>query len=367
MPYLELKNITKNYDSLKALDNFNFSVEQNEFAVIFGSSAAGKTTSLRCIAGLEQIDAGEVYFDGKNYTNAPIQGRGIAMIFQTFALYPHLTVTENLAYPLYKQKMERKIVNEKTSKIAEMLGITHTLDRKPDTLSGGEQQRLAIGRAIIQEPKLLLLDEPLANLDAKLRHDTRAELKRLQRDLNMTMVYATPDQLEALTMGDNITIIKDGKFVQKGSPSDLYDKPDNTYVAEMIGSPTINILNAKINNDSNTIELPFGQITYDTNKKIDQSFYNTALSFGIRPNDIIITDDSNNNFEANIFLANIFLKEPLGDVTILDLEINNSKLKMILPEEDAHNYEVGTKINIKMNTANSYLFSSETGVNITPI
>ena len=361
MPYLELKNITKNYDSLKALDNFNFSVEQNEFAVIFGSSAAGKTTSLRCISGLEQTNAGEVYFDGKNYTNAPIQGRGIAMIFQTFALYPHLTVTENLAYPLYKQKMERKIVNEKTSKIAEMLRITHTLDRKPDTLSGGEQQRLAIGRAIIQEPKLLLLDEPLANLDAKLRHDTRAELKRLQRDLNMTMVYATPDQLEALTMGDNITIIKDGKFVQKGSPSDLYDKPDNTYVAEMIGSPTINILNAKINNDSNTIELPFGQITYDTNKKIDQSFYNTALSFGIRPNDIIITDDSNNNFEANIFL-----KEPLGDVTILDLEINNSKLKMILPEEDAHNYQVGTKINIKMNTANSYLFSSDTGVNITP-
>jgi len=202
----------------------------------------------------------------------------------------------------------------------------------------------------------------LANLDAKLRHDTRAELKRLQRDLNMTMVYATPDQLEALTMGDNITIIKDGKFIQKGSPSDLYDKPDNTYVAEMIGSPTINILNAKINNDSNSIELPFGKITYDTNKKIDQSFYNTALSFGIRPNDIIITDDSNNNFEANIFL-----KEPLGDVTILDLEIKNSRLKMILPEEDAHNYDVGAKINIKINSANSYLFTSDTGVNITPI
>ena len=361
MPYLELKNITKNYDSLKAIDNLSFSVEKNEFAVLFGSSAAGKTTSLRCIAGLEQIDAGEVYFDGKNYTNAPIQGRGIAMIFQTFALYPHLTVTENLAYPLNKQKIERKIVNEKTAKIAEMLRITHTLNRKPDTLSGGEQQRLAIGRALIQEPKLLLLDEPLANLDAKLRHDTRAELKRLQRDLNMTMVYATPDQLEALTMGDNITIIKDGKFVQKGSPSTLYDKPDNTYVAEMIGSPTINILNAKINNDSNTIELPFGNIAYDTNKKIDQSFYNTDLSFGIRPNDIIVSEDNNNNFEANIFL-----KEPLGDVTIIDLEIKNSKLKMILPEEEAHNYEVGSKINIKMNTVNSYLFTNDTGVNITP-
>ena len=152
MPYLELKNITKNYDSLKALDNFNFSAEQNEFAVLFGSSAAGKTTSLRCISGLEQIDTGEVYFDGKNYTKAPIQGRGIAMIFQTFALYPHLTVTENLAYPLNKQKIERKIVNDKTTEITEMLTITHTLDRMPDTISGEERLGLSIGRALIQEP-----------------------------------------------------------------------------------------------------------------------------------------------------------------------------------------------------------------------
>ena len=362
MSYLELKNITKKYDNLTALSDFNFTVEQNEFSVLFGSSAAGKTTALRCISGLEKSDNGEVIFNQINYTDKPIQGRGIAMIFQTFALYPHLTVFENLGYPLIKQKIEKSIINNKISEISEMLRITHTLNRKPDTLSGGEQQRLAIGRALIQEPKLLLLDEPLANLDAKLRHDTRAELKRLQRDLNMTMVYATPDQLEALTMGDQITIIKEGKFIQKGSPTDLYDKPDNTYVAKMIGSPTINILNAKINNNNNLIELPFGNIKYESSKKINQEFYNTPLSFGIRPNDIIIDKVNNdNNFEANIFL-----KEPLGDVTILDLDVNNTKIKMILAEEEAHNYDIGHKINIRIDVSNSYLFTSETGVNITP-
>ena len=235
-----------------------------------------------------------------------------------------------------------------------MLRITHALDRKPDTLSGGEQQRLAIGRALIQQPKLLLLDEPLANLDAKLRHDTRAELKRLQRDLNMTMVYATPDQLEALTMGDNITIIKDGKLIQKGTPDELYENPKNLYVGKMIGSPEMNLIDAKIIN--NQIELPFGTITTNKNKKINSDFISTDLMFGIRPNDINISSEAEN------YDAKIFLKEPLGDVTILDLTIKDTKLKMILPEEDAIKYETGESIKVSFNVDNSYLFSSETGV-----
>ena len=246
MAYLELKNITKKYDDLVAVDQLDFSVEKNEFAVLFGSSAAGKTTTLRCIAGLEKTENGEVWFNENNFTDAPIQGREMAMVFQTFALYPHLTTKDNLAYPLIKKKIDKSEIAKRISETAEMLRITHALDRKPDTLSGGEQQRLAIGRALIQQPKLLLLDEPLANLDAKLRHDTRAELKRLQRDLNVTMVYATPDQLEALTMGDNITIIKDGKLIQKGTPDELYENPKNLYVGKMIGSPEMNLIDAKI-------------------------------------------------------------------------------------------------------------------------
>ena len=354
MSYLELKNITKKYEDLVALDDFSFSVEKNEFAVLFGSSAAGKTTTLRCIAGLEKVQDGQVWFNEKNFTNEPIQGREMAMVFQTFALYPHLTTEDNLAYPLVKKKIDKSEIKKRIAEISDMLRITHALKRKPDTLSGGEQQRLAIGRALIQQPKLLLLDEPLANLDAKLRHDTRAELKRLQRDLNMTMVYATPDQLEALTMGDNITIIKNGKLIQKGSPDKLYESPDNVYVGKMIGSPEMNIMKAKINNQN--IELPFGEISLANQIKIDQNFISTDLMFGIRPNDINVSSDGNN------FNAKIFLKEPLGDVTILDLIIGQTKLKMILPEEEAINYNTGQNINVTFNTNNSYLFSSETGV-----
>ena len=354
MPYLELKNITKKYDKLVAVDELDFSVEKNEFAVLFGSSAAGKTTTLRCISGLEKIENGEVWFNNNDFTNAPIQGRQMAMVFQTFALYPHLTTEENLAYPLKKKKIDKSEMLKRISEISEMLRIGHALKRKPDTLSGGEQQRLAIGRALIQQPKLLLLDEPLANLDAKLRHDTRAELKRLQRDLNMTMVYATPDQLEALTMGDNITIIKDGKFIQKGTPDELYQNPKNLYVGKMIGSPEMNLINAKIVN--NQIELPFGNVATNKNKKINSDFVSTDLIFGIRPNDITISSEQEN------YDAKIFLKEPLGDVTILDLSIKDTKLKMILPEEEAINYNTGQNIKISFNINNSYLFTSDTGV-----
>ena len=354
MPYLELKNITKKYEDLIAVDQLDFSVEKNEFAVLFGSSAAGKTSTLRCIAGLEKTENGELWFNENNYTNAPIQGRGMAMVFQTFALYPHLTTRDNLAYPLIKKKIDKSEASKRISETAEMLRISHALDRKPDTLSGGEQQRLAIGRALIQQPKLLLLDEPLANLDAKLRHDTRAELKRLQRDLNMTMVYATPDQLEALTMGDNITIIKDGKLIQKGTPDDLYQNPKNLYVGKMIGSPEMNLVKAKIVNDK--IELPFGNVATNKNKKINSDFISTDLMFGIRPNDIHISSNEGN------YEANIFLKEPLGDVTILDLTIKDIRLKMILPEEDAIKYETGQNIKVSFDIDNSYLFSNETGV-----
>ncbi len=235
MTHLNVDNICRNFGTLKALKGVSFSVEEGEFFCILGESSAGKTTTLRAIAGLEELADGQVTFAGKDMTTAPVQGRGMSMIFQTFALYPHLSIRANLAYPLRRDGVAKKELRQRVAEVAELLRVTHTLDRKPSTLSGGEQQRVAIGRAIVRRPKLLLLDEPLTNLDAKLRHDMRAEFKRLHRELGMTMVYATPDQLEALSMGERIAILREGKIVQTGTPDELYDKPKDSFVATMVG------------------------------------------------------------------------------------------------------------------------------------
>ena len=199
---------------------------------------------MRAVAGLEKLNAGRVLFAGRDITDAPVQGRGMAMIFQTFALYPHLSVRANLAYPLREAGVDRAEIERRVREMAELLRISHTLGRKPTTASGGEQQRIAIGRALIRRPKLLLLDEPLTNLDAKLRHDTRAEFKRLHRELGMTMLYATPDELEALSMGQRIAVIRQGRIVQTGTPDELFDQPVDSFVAAKVGSPPMNLLPA---------------------------------------------------------------------------------------------------------------------------
>ena len=210
---LVLDGLVKRYGAVTALDGLSLEIAAGEFFCLLGPSAAGKTTTLRAIAGLERLQAGRIAFGGRDVTEAPVQGRGIAMIFQTFALYPHLSVRENLAYPLREAKVGAAEVGRRVDQMAELLRIGHTLARKPGTASGGEQQRIAIGRALIRRPSMLLLDEPLTNLDAKLRHDTRAEFKRLHRELGMTMLYATPDQLEALTMGQRIGVMRGGRVV----------------------------------------------------------------------------------------------------------------------------------------------------------
>ena len=194
----------------------SFEVAEGEFFCLLGPSSSGKTTTLRAISGLEDLEQGVISFDGQDVTNAPVQNRGMSMIFQTFALYSHMSVEANLAHPLQRDGISQSEIKKRVGDVAELLRVSHTLKRKPTTLSGGEQQRVAIGRAIVRRPKLLLLDEPLTNLDAKLRHEMRAEFKRLHRELGMTMLYATPDQLEALTMGQRVGVIENGKVVTVG-------------------------------------------------------------------------------------------------------------------------------------------------------
>jgi multiple sugar transport system ATP-binding protein len=356
---LEVSGLAKRYGRVSALNGVDLAVAAGEFFVILGPSAAGKTTTLRAIAGLERPDAGRIAFGGQDITGAPVQGRGMAMIFQTFALYPHLSIFDNLAYPLRESGVATAELRRRVDEIAAMLGITHTLARKPATLSGGEQQRVAIGRALIRQPRLMLLDEPLTNLDAKLRHDTRAEFKRLHRELGMTMVYATPDQLEALTMGERIAVLREGRIVQTGTPDELYDTPRDSFVATTIGAPPMNLVPGRVRarGDGMVVELPFGEI--------DGARWRPALSegaevlLGVRPQDLVPARAAPRGPQ---FPATVHLTEPLGDVTVIDVDAGGTVLKMALPEEEALAYDHGTALAVELSLGDAHLFHRESGV-----
>src|SRR5688572_15094437 len=257
---LRLHGVTKSYGAVPAIRSLSFDVQEGRFFVLFGPSSVGKTTTLRTIAGLVVPDAGRIEIAGKDMTHAPIAGRGISMVFQSFALYPHLTVYDNFAYPLREAKTSRPEIDKRVKEAAEILRLSHRLTSKPGTLSGGEQQRVALGRSLIRRPRILLLDEPLTNLDAKLRHDMRAELKRLHRQFGMTIVYATPDELEALSMGEQIAVMRDGSVVQQGTPDELYETPADLYVASKIGSPHMNLIEVTANAGATALDTPFGAL-----------------------------------------------------------------------------------------------------------
>lgn len=367
MTHLIVDNVQRHFGSLEALKGVSFAVEEGEFFCLLGASSAGKTTTLRAISGLEELAGGTVTFAGRDLTEAPVQGRGMAMIFQTFALYPHLSVYANLAYPLVRDRVDRKSIRTRVGEVAELLRVTHTLNRKPSTLSGGEQQRVAIGRAIVRRPSLLLLDEPLTNLDAKLRHDMRAEFKRLHRELGMTMLYATPDQLEALTMGQRIALIDDGKIIETGTPRDLYGTPSHTFVASMVGSPTINLIEGKVNNGgtSHTLQMPFGELNLAPAELKTTLSSGDAVTLGVRPHDLHITSEIASTFVPDFSIAGkIRLTEPLGDVTILDIDINGNLLKLVLPEDKAATYNLGQEIDLSFRLSDAHLFMTETGTRV---
>ncbi len=367
MSQLLVNNLSRNFGAVQALDGVSFSVEQGEFFCLLGASSAGKTTTLRAIAGLEELSAGSVNFNGQDLTHAPVQGRGMSMIFQTFALYPHMTIYANLAYPLMRDKVERNEIRKRVNDVAELLRITHTLKRKPPTLSGGEQQRVAIGRAIVRQPKLLLLDEPLTNLDAKLRNDMRAEFKRLHRELGMTMLYATPDQLEALTMGARIALIDGGRIVETGTPRDMYSSPSGTFVASMLGSPVINLIKGRINKSGTRqkLELPFGELDLDDMSLQTDLVSGHPMTLGIRPHDIHVSSSNHEAHSANLNITGrIHLTEPLGDVTILDIDVNGNLLKMVLPEDKATAYSTGQDIRLSFQMSDAHLFDADSGLRV---
>lgn len=237
-----LKNVTKIYDNgNKVIDDISLDIEDKEFVVLVGSSGCGKSTLLRMIAGLEDITSGEIFIGDKKVNNVPPKDRDIAFVFQSYALYPHMTVKENISFGLKMRKVPKAEIEKKVQEVSKILNLDEYLDRKPKQLSGGQRQRVALGRAIVRNPKVFLMDEPLSNLDAKLRVQMRSEIKKLHNKLQTTFIYVTHDQTEALTMGDRIVVLNNGKIQQVGTPDDIYNNPQNTFVAGFIGSPQMNL------------------------------------------------------------------------------------------------------------------------------
>lgn len=357
--HLRLEGVEKRFGPVVALDGVALDVRPGEFFCLLGASAAGKTTTLRAICGLEAPDAGRVVFDGEEVAGVPPPDRGIAMVFQTFALYPHLTVFENLAYPLREARAPGPEIRARVGEMAEMLRIGHILERRPETASGGEQQRIAIGRALIRRPRLLLLDEPLTNLDAKLRHDMRAEFKRLHRELGTTMLYATPDELEALSMGERVGVLRDGRIVQTGSPDELYEHPLNTYVGQMVGSPKMNLAPAE-RGDGATVATSFADLSGGPWAASLAGLPRGAeLLLGFRPNDL--RPAAGGEARGPRFPARVHLTEPLGDVTVLDLDVAEQMFRMVLPESEAVRYRAGDRLDVELAVEHTHLFARETG------
>lgn len=350
---LRLSSVSKYYGRVRALDDLSFSVVEGRFFVLFGPSSVGKTTTLRMIAGLVPPDKGSVEIFGKDMAGHSIAGRGVSMVFQSFALYPHLTVAENLAYPLREEQVATGEIAKRVEETAAMLKLSHRLQRKPNTLSGGEQQRVALGRSLIRRPKILLLDEPLTNLDAKLRHDMRAELKRLHRQFGMTIVYATPDELEALSMGEEIAVMRDGSVVQRGTPDELYDNPVDTYVAGKIGSPHMNMLSGVISKDGKSLDTALGLLPIA--RKIAGASGQKAL-IGIRPNDVSLAGKSKAAIKSRVHML-----EPLGDVTVVSVDANGELLRMVLPESQATGMKPGDAASISVDTNKIHIFRADNG------
>jgi multiple sugar transport system ATP-binding protein len=319
-----LKNISKTYTGeVQAVANVSLNIQDGEFIILVGPSGCGKSTLLRMVAGLESISTGELYIGSTLVNNLPAKDRDIAMVFQNYALYPHMTVYENMAFGLKMRKVAKDEIDRRVRNAAEILDLTNYLARKPRALSGGQRQRVAVGRAIVRQPKLFLFDEPLSNLDAKLRVAMRAELIKLHKRLRATMIYVTHDQIEAMSMGDRLMVLKDGVVQQVGAPLEVYNQPANTFVAGFIGSPPMNLLAGKITLGSRGLIFDTGQLQIDV-QVLSPEFANRRLIMGIRPETISVRSDSN---EAGAtFNAKALMLERMGSDTFATLSANGHEL-----------------------------------------
>ncbi len=327
MATVQLKNVCKVYEGgVKAVDNVNIDIQDRQFVVLVGPSGCGKSTTLRMIAGLEDITSGEIYIDGNLVNDVPPKDRDIAMVFQNYALYPHMTVYDNMAFGLKIRKFPKEEIDQRVREAAKILEIEELLDRKPKALSGGQRQRVAVGRAIVRKPKVFLFDEPLSNLDAKLRVQMRAEISSLHNRLKATMIYVTHEQVEALTMADVIVVMKFGVIQQIGGPLDLYNNPQNKFVAGFIGSPPMNFLEAAVEADGSNIYVNEGSFRLKVTaeqKKMLTPYVGKSVTFGIRPEDVTF---SNTPKDGETIDGTVSVVEPLGSETHVFVSTSRSQV-----------------------------------------
>ncbi len=369
MASLSLKNICKVYpNGFEAVKDFNLEIEDKEFIIFVGPSGCGKSTTLRMVAGLEEISSGELTIDGKRVNDVEPKDRDIAMVFQNYALYPHMTVFDNMAFGLKLRKVPKAEIKKKVEEAAKILDLDKLLDRKPKALSGGQRQRVAMGRAIVREPKVFLMDEPLSNLDAKLRVQMRAEIASLHQRLGATIIYVTHDQVEAMTLGTRIVVLKDGIIQQVDSPQKLYNEPDNLFVAGFIGSPQMNFLDATCKVQGDTVSLAFGENSIvlpaaKGKKLIDGGYNGKTVVLGIRPDDIDDSPVALDNFKDSTFNTKVTGYELLGSEVLLYYNINGSS--MTAKVDSRTTARLGDSIKLAMDVEKVHVFDKETELTIT--
>ena len=359
-----LKNISKVYSGdVLAVDNINLNIEDKEFLVLVGPSGCGKSTTLRMIAGLEEITSGELYIGDTLCNDIEPKDRDIAMVFQNYALYPHMTVYENMAFSLKMRKTPKKEIKSRVEKSAKILDIEEYLDRKPKALSGGQRQRVALGRAIVRDPEVFLMDEPLSNLDAKLRVQMRAEILKLHKNLNTTFIYVTHDQTEAMTMGDRIVVMKDGVIQQVDSPRNIYENPVNLFVAGFIGNPPMNFIESKIIQENNKLYILFSdvklEIPEDKAKLIrDKNYVNKEVIFGIRPEHISANPRFIKLNQNTQLTAKVDVVENMG--SMINLYLIYDDISFAANIDSSTNVAMRDNINLAMDMDKMYIFDKET-------
>jgi len=361
MASVTYRNVFKSYGDVEVIKDFNLEVDDKEFIIFVGPSGCGKSTNLRMLAGLEEITAGEILIGDRVVNDVPPKDRDIAMVFQSYALYPHMTVYDNMAFGLKLRKTPKDEIKKRVNDAAAILGIEELLERKPKALSGGQRQRVAVGRAIVREPAVFLMDEPLSNLDAKLRVSARAEISKLHQRLKTTFIYVTHDQVEAMTMADRIVVLHDGILQQADSPRNLYNVPNNVFVAGFIGSPSMNFFDATLVKEEQSMYLDTGDFRVavpDDKAETYKDYVGKQVIFGIRPEDVHVPKLAPVGIVPAEINGSIEIVELLGSELILF--VNSGSHSFVAKVDTRHDARPGDSVELVCNMKNMHLFDKET-------